>query len=189
MAEDWKAAWQPMIDAVGKDFSDGKPIEGADVVEKGLIRRYLEPLEFDCALHYDEETAKQHGYKTIIAPYSSLITWAQPAYWIPGKPLFTSDDRDAQPTNSPVSDPAANIELMPETSHYFATNIEVDYLRPIYVGDRLSKVGLILRSCIPKETSVGKGAFMIWESDIVNQDGEKVAVYRIETYNYNPHES
>lgn len=187
MGKDWKAAWQPMVDAVGKDFSDGKPIEGADVVEKGLIRRYLEPLEFDCALHYDEEVAKQHGYKTIIAPYSSIITWAQTPYWIPGKPLFTSNEYHAQPLNSPVTDPGLIVDLMPRTSDYVVTNIEADYLLPIYVGDRLSKVGLILKSCIPKETSVGKGAFMIWESNIVNQDGETVAVYRMETYSYNPH--
>ncbi len=30
MEEDWKKAWQPMIEAIGKDFSDGKEHWGAD---------------------------------------------------------------------------------------------------------------------------------------------------------------
>src|SRR5205085_7941961 len=29
MDEDWKQAWQPLMDAVGQDFSDGAAIEGA----------------------------------------------------------------------------------------------------------------------------------------------------------------
>src|SRR5258708_1089564 len=53
MADDWKQAWQPMIDAVGTDFSDGAEVQGADEVERGAIRRFLEPLQFDCPLHYD----------------------------------------------------------------------------------------------------------------------------------------
>ncbi|WP_200126736.1 hypothetical protein [Salicibibacter cibarius] len=46
--EDWKKDWRPMMDAVGLDFSDGEKTWGADPVEKGAIRRFLEPLEFDC---------------------------------------------------------------------------------------------------------------------------------------------
>lgn len=185
MGNDWKAAWQPMIDAVGTDFSNGKNTPGADVVEKGLIRRFLEPLEFDCELHYDEEVAQKYGYETVIAPYSSLYTWTLPPYWIPGKKLFTSAERNAQPENSPVT--PMETDLAPKTTGYFATNIEADYLRPIVVGDRLTRKGEVLLSCIPKETSVGRGAFMVWETKIVNQKDEEIAVFRMETYSYNAH--
>lgn len=67
-----------MIDAVGTDFSDGVRVPGADVVEIGLVRRFLDPLEFDCELHYDTEVAQDHGYADVIAPYSSLLTWTLP---------------------------------------------------------------------------------------------------------------
>lgn len=184
MSEDWKVAWQPMIDAIGTDFSDGEVRLGADIVEKGLVRRFLEPLEFDNELHYDESVAKQNGYDDVIAPYSSLLTWTLPPYWNPGEKLFVQDGRDAQPENSPVT--ATFIDIAPETTGYFWTNVEVDYIKPIVVGDRLTRVGEVLTSCIPKETSVGRGAFLIWESRVVNEQ-EDVAVVRIETFNYNPH--
>src|SRR5699024_1135452 len=127
----------------------GERILGADVVEEGLIRRFLEPLEFDSALHYDAEVAQEHGYEDIIAPYSSLLTWRFSPYWTPGEKLFTEDERDAQPTNSPVA--AMEIDIAPETTGYFWTNVEIDYINPIVVGDRLIHVGEVLVSCIPKE--------------------------------------
>lgn len=187
MINDWKGEWQPMIEAIGQDFSDGGEMAGADEVEKGAIRRFLEPLEFDCALHNDENTAKEYGYEDVIAPYSSLYTWTLPPYWSPGsEKAFTSAERNAQPTYNPLSD--IKTDLMPETTGYFATDIEMDYLQPIVVGDRLTRVGKVLLSCVPKETKVGRGAFMVWESKVFNQRHEEVAVIRMGTYSYQPHE-
>lgn len=185
MAQDWKEAWQPMIDAIGQDFSDGSEQWGADEVEKGAVRRFLEPLEFDCPLHYNESVAKEYGYEDIIAPYSSLMTWTIPPLWSPGEQTFTSAERNAQPSRNPLS--GVKTDLAPETTGYFATDIEMDYLKPVVVGDRLGRFGNVLLSCVPKETKVGRGAFMVWESEICNQHGETVAKMRLGTYSYNQH--
>ena len=56
--EGWEEAWQPVIDLIGEDFSEGEQISSADNVERTSIRRYLEPLELGCPLHYDEAVAK-----------------------------------------------------------------------------------------------------------------------------------
>jgi hypothetical protein len=185
VAEDWKKAWQPMVDAIGTDFSDGMEKWGADEVERGAIRRFLEPLEFDCPLHYDKSVANDYGYPDIIAPYSSLFTWMIPPLWEPGTRVFTSAERNAQPAYSPLT--GIQTDLAPPTTGYFATDIEIDYIRPVVVGDRLCRVGYVLLSCEPKETKVGLGAFMVWESEVRNQNGEVVAKTRMGTYNYNPH--
>ena len=58
-------------------------VEGPDAVEKGSIRRWLEPKEFDCPLHYDEKTAYDVGYDGIIAPGVMAITYGVDAYWKP----------------------------------------------------------------------------------------------------------
>ena len=42
---DWTADWDGMVALVGTDLSGGRTRWGADVVEPGTIRRYLEPLE------------------------------------------------------------------------------------------------------------------------------------------------
>lgn len=184
MSEEWKKEWKPMIDAIGSDFSKGEVKWGADEVERGAIRKFLEPLEFDCPLHYDKSIANEHGYSDVIAPYSSLLSWVIPPYWNPGTQIFTSPERNAQPESSPIS--GIKTDLAPPTTGYFATDIEIDYLRPIKVGDQLGRSGYVLLSCEPKETKVGRGAFMVWESEIKNQDNEVVAKTRVGTYSYNP---
>ena len=39
MSDDWKQAWQPLIDAVGTDFGSDVEVWGADEVERSTIRR------------------------------------------------------------------------------------------------------------------------------------------------------
>ena len=75
---DWAAAWQPMVDAVGTVFGDGRAVYGADRVEAGLIRRYVEPLEFGSGLHHDPDVARAHGHPDVIAPYTSLLMFCVP---------------------------------------------------------------------------------------------------------------
>jgi hypothetical protein len=190
MEEDWKAAWQPLIDAIGTDFGSDVEIWGADEVEKGTIRRFLEPLEFDCPLHYDRATAQRYGYEDILAPSSSVLSFAIPPLWKPGSTIWTSAERNAQPVFSPVASSSDDgmRNLMPRTPGFFATDIEIDYLQPVVVGDRVRMRGRKLLSCVPKETSVGRGAFIVWESEILNQRGEPVARMRMGMYQYIPHE-
>ncbi|WP_156289656.1 FAS1-like dehydratase domain-containing protein [Oceanobacillus salinisoli] len=187
MQGDWKKEWQPMVDSVGQDFSNKgeEVVWGADEVEKGGIRRFLEPLEFDCALHYDEEVAQKHGYNDIIAPYSSILTWSIPPLWEPGKTVFTSEEKHSQPTESPLT--GLKIDKAPSTTGYIVTDIEFEYFQPIVVGDRICKVGNVLLSCLPKETKIGKGAFMTWESKFLNQKDDLIAIVRMQTYSYNPY--
>jgi N-terminal half of MaoC dehydratase len=185
---DWKLEWQEVIDAEGRDFSDGQVHLGADAVEASAIRRYLEPLELDCALHYDAGTAREHGYPDIIAPYTSTLQWAMPPMWSPGDPaLFTDDARDAQPARSPINN--QGFPLGPRTTGYFATDVELDFVRPVTLGERLGRRGHRLLSCTPKETAVGRGAFMKWESEIVDANGDVVLRMRTGTYAYQPHPS
>ncbi len=183
----WQEDWQPLVDAVGRDFSDGSTVYGADAVEAGSIRRWLEPLEFDCALHYDEQAALDHGLTAISAPYTAALTFAIPATWIPGREVFTSAERDAQPAYTPINKP--DLKLGPETTGFFATDIELDFVRPAVLGERLGVRGFRLISCVPKQTSVGRGAFMTWESEVVDAHGEVVVRQRTSTYAYNPIDS
>ncbi|WP_433190045.1 FAS1-like dehydratase domain-containing protein [Actinoallomurus sp. CA-150999] len=185
MSEQWQRAWQPMIDAVGTDFGDGELREGPEPVEAGAVRRFAEPLEFGCPLHHDRELARRYGYRDIPAPVSSLITFTIPPVWSPGDaPVFTSSERDAQPAwtgSGPV-----RAKLAPATRGGFATDLAIDHLKPVVVGDRLAVKGNVLVSCVPKQTSVGRGAFLTWESEIHDQRGELVARRRTTGYSYEP---
>lgn len=188
--EDWQTAWQPLIDAIGQDFSGGIKQEAIEDVERSSVRRYCEPLEFDCPLHHDEAAAKRAGYRGIVAPFSGITqTWINDGLWRPG-------DRTLYPTADPNVNARVHIEKrtsapeppQPPTSSAFATDIEIEYFEPVCVGDRLTASGRRLLSVLPKETSVGRGAFTLWEREVHNQRGELVAQIRSGTYSYVPFE-
>jgi hypothetical protein len=82
---DWQADWQPLVEAVGRDFGDGSTVWGADLVERGTIRRFAEPLELSSGLHYDPEIARAHGFPDVIAPYTAAMSFSVPAMWSPGE--------------------------------------------------------------------------------------------------------
>jgi N-terminal half of MaoC dehydratase len=182
----WEEAWQPVVDAVGRDFGGGEVIEGADAVDASALRRFVEPLELDCPLHHDERVAREHGYRGVVAPFSSYFTFVALPMWRPGSSaVFRSDERDAQPEGVAVRRFATGLE--PPYTGYFAADFELDLLLPVVLGDRLTRAGMRLVSCSPKETSVGRGAFMTWEWEVRNQRAEAVARLRNTMYLYNPH--
>jgi hypothetical protein len=189
--DDWKKEWDGLASMVGQEIEGGLLAnqESVEDVEKSAIRRFCEPLEFDCPLHYDESVAKAHGYGGIIAPWSSVTqTFVDPGQWSPGDPpIYTSAEPHAQPVKAGSGEnPFASLPG-PDVSAGFATDVEIEYFQDVLVGDRLQMRGNKLISCVAKETSVGRGAFMIFENGCFNQRGERVATMRRGLYAYNPH--
>lgn len=179
----WKAGWQDVVGRVGQTYGDGSVRWGVDAVERGSVRRYLEPLEFDCALHYSSEIAQDHGYPDVVAPYTSIFTFAGGPQWSPGEVAFPSAERNAAPQRliiNPDEYPAAATGL-------FATDFEVEFTRPVVVGERLGGRDRTLTDVSLKETRVGRGAFMKFESTMVSTNEELVATIRTGLFVYEPH--
>ena len=179
--EDWTKAWQSAIEQVGTDFGKGTIRLAADAIERGMVRRFLEPLEFDCPLHHDEQVAAAHGYVGILAPYSGVATWIAPAVWQPGAgPAWVDPSRNAQ-----LADPVVQFpHIGPPFNAGFATDIEYEYSHPFLVGDRCHVRGPVLLAVEPKETRVGRGAFLTWRSDVHKQDGSLVVTMTFGMYRY-----
>lgn len=182
--QSWMWEWDPVVESLGSDLlSDGTadPM-GADLVDLSSIRRWCEPLEFECGLHEDKDTAIEFGFADVTAPYTAIASFALPPVWEPGRsPVFDDVGRDVQPAWSPVS--AIALPDAPPTSGFFATEVENVYLRPLMVGDRVRRASRRLIACVPKQTKVGQGAFVTIESTLVDQNDEPVAVNR-STYFY-----
>jgi len=184
--EDWTLAWQPLIDQVGSELDEPGTRLGPDAVELSGIRRWLEPLEFDCALHRDEDTARAHGWPDVIAPYTAVWCFILPAIWQPGDaPSFQDASRDAQPWRSAVADDA--IPGAPPTTAMFGTGVSMEFLRPVHVGERVGAGPRRLLRCEPKQTSVGRGAFVTFERHLVTARAEPVCRVEAQVYVYNPH--
>lgn len=191
--DDWVRGWDEVVAMVGQEIKGGlfgDKVVGIEEVERSSIRRFCEPMEMDCPLHYDDEVARAHGYRGIIAPVSSITqTFVDPGQWKPGDPtIFTSAEAHAQPVKPGSGEnPFASLPG-PKSTAGFATDVEIEYFTDVYVGDRLRMEGNKLLSCIPKETSVGRGAFMVFESRCFNQNDELVAIMRRGLYAYTPHQ-
>ena len=184
MKEEWQEGWRSTVERAGSDVESSDVRYGADAVERGAIRRNLEPLEFDCALHYDADIARQHGYPDVTAPYTTTLVWSAPAMWEPGTNIFTSDERDAQPAHSPIS--FRSKDFPPEVTGYFATDMSLSFARPPVIGDLLGRGRPRLVDVALKQTRVGRGAFLTSESEIVDAAGTAIATMRSTMFVYEP---
>jgi acyl dehydratase len=184
MSEAWQRSWQPTIESIGRSPATDTVVWGADPVERGAIRRYVEPLEFDCELHHSGDVARRYGFADLVAPYSSAFTWALPPLWVPGRQLFDSTERDAQPGGSSLS--LLRDGFPPEATGYFVTDVAVDFVRPPVAGDRLGRREGPLLAVSLKQTRVGRGAFLTRQSEIVDAQLQTVAVLRSGSFVYEP---
>ncbi len=152
---------------------------GADVVERGTIRRWLEPKEFDCPLHTDDAAARAAGYDGIVAPAAMVFTYGLPAYWAPGDPHAAPGDEPRQIPIPVIFDVPAPCTLS------FASSVDVEFGVPMYIGDRITRTSRLV-SIVRKTLSVGDGAFLRQEDTYTNQRDETVAVVNLDIFRFNP---
>ena len=184
--DDWQAAWQPLLARVGSDLDDGAIRYAPDVVDASAVRRYLEPLEFDCPLHTDPAVARAHGWPDLIAPYVAVWSFMMPAIWAPGDTAtYVGPARDTQPQRSSIADD--HFPDAPPTTSVFGTGVSMEFDRPLRVGDRVGIGPRHLVACEPKQTRVGRGAFVTFERDVVTDSGERICRISAQMYLYNPH--
>jgi hypothetical protein len=184
---DWTAQWQPLVQRVGS-LLDGPDLRyGPDPVELGTIRRWLEPLEFDCALHRDAQVARAHGWPDVIAPYTAIWAFMMPAVWRSGDPPTYADAaRDTQPARSEIGDDV--IPGAPPTSAVFGTGISMEFVRPLVVGERVAVGPRRLVACVPKQTRVGRGAFVTFDREFFADGVELIGRAQAQIYLYNPYD-
>lgn len=151
-------------------------VTGADEVNAADIRRRLEVLGWDCALHSDEDVAKAHGYRTIPAPATMLVTWAMPAYWEPGEPPLWTEGAPAI-----AASPAA--QLCGPGDEVVATEIDTEYLAPVHPGERI-RSSSVIAEITQKTTALGSGEFIVIETSYTDESEEVVGVERMTVFRY-----
>lgn len=175
-----------MVEAIGRNFEADAPLIWGELIDRAMVARYLEPLEFDCGLHSDADVAHSWGYADVIVPYTALMSMSLPLMWRPGeRALFTSEGRNDLPDSATMSGRLCGLE--PTTKHTFAVGWDMDFLKPASVGERICRCGLLLLSCVPKQTRMGRGAFITCQSEIINERCEVLARIQSTLYRFNPH--
>ena len=166
--------WEDTEKAIGTPFFVD---HGADAVTEGWIRWWNEVLEVGCPMYYDKAVAAELGHPDIPAPATFAFIAAASPFWSPGDPEGRTDPFMPK-------DPAMFVPK-PRTTRGFATDVDAEFLHPIYPGDRLTRTAKLV-SVTRKRLKTGDGAFFTIESTYTNQNDVEVAKMRITCWNGNP---
>lgn len=149
-----------------------------------MIRRYLEPLEWDCTLHTDAEVAREHGHGGVTAPFTAIWSFLLPALWMPGEVLYADDRLDTQPLIDRTY--SETFPDAPKTRAMLGTDISLSFDRAVIVGERVGAAPRRLIACSPKETRSGRGAFISFDREIIVESGERVCTISSQLYLFDP---
>jgi len=150
---------------------------GPDPVEPGSIRRWLEPKEFDCAIHTDIGAARAVGFPDLVAPASMVFSYGVAPYWSPGDSSKSIDDEPTQ-IQIPVI-----FNVPAPCNKSFATSMEVEFNEPLYPGDVVGCVSRLI-DIQRKTLKVGPGAFLRQEDTYTKQSGEVIAVANLDIFRF-----
>ena len=153
------------------------------------VVRYCEPWEIGNLLYWDDEAAKQRGYRGGggVVPWSAISqTFSYGGAWRPGDPTRFPTPNPNASARFAVMQPEAEPLPMPPTRQAVVTDIDMEFFEPVVVGDRITMRGSKVVSVRPRKTRIGDGAFIGRENGFYNQHGELVARAIQGGYSYNP---
>ena len=174
-----QGTWEEAEACLGKVL---EVVQGADAVEQGAIRRWLEPKQFGCPLHTDEQAARAAGWEGLMAPGAMALSLGIAPYWQPGDPPARPSDPPRQISIPVIFDVPAPCTLS------FATSLEVEFAAPLRLGDRIARTTEFV-SLARKTLRVGDGAFFRQRDSYRNQRGETLAVAHLDIFRFSPSES
>jgi acyl dehydratase len=126
-------------------------------IEKEPIRRFAAAMGNPNPLHYDEEYAKQHGFRSIVAPPGF-----NPSYFFPIK----------------VAEPQEEArEIRSKFTRGLNGGGEYEFFQPIQAGDILS-ITRRTSEIYERDGRVGKMLFTVSETVCRNLKGEIVLIIR-----------
>ena len=159
--------------------TESEPHAAPLVVDEHLIRHWCETLEDGNPLYLDEAFARSQGHQGLVAPPGSVMTdvhnalsLALAAHRRPAARHIHYDVKEA--LDLPVG---------------IITEVELETLAPLVVGDRVSLSQRLVSVSPWKRTRLGEGHFWTMERLYRNQRGELVARERLTAFGYGREQS
>lgn len=149
---------------------ESEPFVALFPVSPAAVHDLVQAVRDPNPLYWDEEFAATTQTGRIVAPPTSMWVWCLSPAWVP--PGMKSSDETPYIVQVPLPGDAVVV-----------TETEQEYVRPIFLGDRLSLTHKII-SIEPKTTRLGEGCFVKAESTFVNQHGEIVGYNRPTYFRY-----
>ncbi len=150
---------------IGKPI--GTPSVAPDPVNQPMIRHWVAALEDHNPVYSDPERAAASRFGGIVAPPMMLQTWTMPTPRITG-----IAERGGSPVEATTNllaglDQAGFIATL-------ATNSEVEIVRYLKLGERITSTMEIESVSEEKQTRIGRGHFITWVTTYRDERGDVV---------------
>jgi len=163
---------------VGKPM--GPPQLAPDPVNVPMIRHWVDALDDRNPAYLDEELAAAGRFGGIVAPPAMLQTWAMPRPRIEG-----IAERGGAPDEMRSDNPIAALDRAGFVGT-LATNSELEFVRYLRPGDRLSATNEVESISERKSTALGRGFFVTWVTTYRSSEGEVVGRQLFRVFKFDP---
>lgn len=172
--------WDRLQEYVGKSLSKGGPSIAPDPVNLPMIRQWVDAFDDRNPVYENETAAAETRFGELVAPQAMMQTWTMLRPKIEGIAERGGAAVDLDPESPLIKLDEAGFNAT------LATNSELEFKRPLRLGDELTS-DVVLESVSPqKKTGLGKGYFVTWVSIYTDQHGEEVGRQRFRVLKFNP---
>ncbi len=169
-----------MLERIGQPMGSGGPTLAPDPVNLPMIRHWVDAFDDRNPVYLDEDAAIRAGFDGIVAPAAMLQAWTMPRPRIEG-----IRERGGSPT---AVDPDTAIAVLAAAGFRgtLATNSELEFDRPLHLGDELMSASTLAEISELKGTGLGVGYFVTWINTFTTRAGEEVGRQRFRVYKFDP---
>lgn len=155
-------------------FAESEPQPAPLEVNEYLIRHWCETFEDANPLYLDADYARSRSFRGLVAPPASLMTtFAMPFRW-PWPP----------PEGLPRRHVHYDVKEALGLPVGIISRIDMEFHRPVEVGERLSISQRLVSVSPVKQTRLGEGRFWVVERRFWNSDGQLVATEQLTAFGY-----
>jgi uncharacterized protein len=171
---------EPLDAWVGKPMGTSGPAVAPDPINLPMIRHWVDALDDRNPVYLDEDLAATTRFSGLVAPPAMLQTWTMARPRIEGIAA-----RGGAAVEVSAESPLGMLASAGYTAT-LATNSELEFVRYLRIGDRLSSLAVLESVSDQKVTTLGTGYFVTWVTDYSKDDGTVVGRQRFRVFRFAP---
>jgi len=165
---------------VGEPLSASGSSEAPDEVNIPMIRHWVDALDDRNPVYLDAAAAAGAGFGGVVAPPAMLQTWTM------GRPRIEGLAERGGAADE--IDPASPLAILADAGFTatLATNSDLEFVRYLRPGDRLSSEARLESVSERKQTAVGEGYFVTWVNTYTDAAGDVVGRQHFRIFRFRP---
>jgi acyl dehydratase len=172
--------WDELQAYIGRSLAGEAPARAPDPVNMPMIRHWADAFDDRNPVYENVEVAAQTRFGDLVAPQAMMQVWTM------ARPIL---EGIAERGGAGVKMDDDHLLIKLDKAGYnatLATNSELEFLRPLRLGETLES-DVIVDSISPrKKTGLGLGYFVTWISNYRDESGALVGRQTFRVLKFNP---